>query len=209
MNGYRLPFCAGQSDDAQAAARLLYESDPPYYDFWLGNRAAALRLLQALWCHPEGAYSATHCQVLRDANGVRALYYAYPTIHEPDLELQSQRALRLLAGDGLDQLQQREAQLALLFPRLADPAYYLRTLCVSTAQRGAGLGAQMLRHIADEALEQGYSLLLTDVDSGNPGAVRFYLRAGFSTLVETRVPALLPYQLPASLRMAKHLNLDC
>jgi uncharacterized membrane protein len=67
----------------------------------------------------------------------------------------------------------------------------------------------MLRHIADKAREQGYSLLLTDVDSGNPGAVRFYQRAGFSIQVETRVPALLPYQLPASLRMAKQLNLDC
>ena len=209
MNGFRLPFCSGQGDDAEAAARLLYESDPPYYDFWLGNRSAALTMLQALWRQPEGAYSAVHCQVLRDVNGVRALYYAYPTSREADLELQSQRALRLVAGGDLDQFQQRETQLALLFPRLAEPAYYLRTLCVSTPQRGAGLGAQMLRHIADETREQGYSLLLTDVDSGNPGAVRFYQRAGFSIQVETRVPALLPYQLPASLRMAKQLNLDC
>ncbi len=209
MNGFRLLFCSGQGDDAEAAARLLYESDPPYYDFWLGNRAAALTMLQALWRQPEGAYSAAHCRVLRDVNGVRALYYAYPTSREADLELQSQRALRLVAGGDLDQFQQREAQLALLFPRLAEPAYYLRTLCVSTPQRGAGLGAQMLRHIADEAREQGYSLLLTDVDSGNPGAVRFYQRAGFGIQVETRVPALLPYQLPASLRMAKQLNLDC
>ncbi len=209
MTEFRLPFCSGQSDDAEAASRLLYESDPPYYDFWLGNRAAAMTLLQALWRQPEGGYSAAHCQVLRDANGMRALYYAYPASREADLELQSQRALRQVAGDDLEQLQQREALLSLLFPRLAEPAYYLRTLCVSTPQRGAGLGAQMLRHIGDQASEQGYTLLLTDVDSGNPGAVRFYQRAGFSTQVETRVPALLPYQLPASLRMAKHLNLDC
>lgn len=196
-----------QQHDAQAAAALLYDSDPPYYDFWLGSQELALTILAALWLQAAGAYSAVNMQVVHDKAGLAALFSAYPAEFENTLAQPSEAALKTVHADAVAMLQ-RESQLAYLFPRIPDDAWYLRTLAVAAGRRGAGLGAQLLRHVEQQARDQGYSLLLTDVDSGNPGAVRFYQRAGFEVLVETKVTRLLPHRLPASLRMAKYLNQD-
>ena len=197
----------GRPHDAKAAAALLYDSDPPYYDFWLGSQDLALTILAALWQQSAGAYSAVNIQVVHDSVGLAALFSAYPAAFENSLAQHSEVALKAVHTDALAMLQ-RESQLAYLFPRIPDDAWYLRTLAVAAERRGAGLGAQLLRHVEQQARDQGYSLLLTDVDSGNPRAVRFYQRAGFEILVETKVTRLLAHRLPASLRMAKYLNQD-
>lgn len=197
----------GQPHDAKAAAALLYDSDPPYYDFWLGSQDLALTILAALWQRSAGAYSAVNIQVVHDSVGFAALFSAYPAAFENSLTQHSEAVLKAVHADALAMLQ-RENQLAYLFPRIPDDAWYLRTLAVAAERRGAGLGAQLLCHVEQQARDQGYSLLLTDVDSGNPRAVRFYQRAGFEILVETKVTRLLAHRLPASLRMAKYLNQD-
>lgn len=207
MTALEYQIRVGQPQEAQAAAALLYDSDPPYYDFWLGSRELALTMLAELWQQPQGAYRAANMQLVHDDIGLAALFSAYPAEFEHTLAQPSEAALKSVSVDAIA-MSQRENQLAYLFPRIPDDAWYLRTLAVAAERRGKGLGGQLLHLIEQQAQDQGYSLLLTDVDSGNPGAVRFYQHAGYEILVETKVTRLSAHRLPTSLRMAKYLNQD-
>lgn len=196
----------GRAGDAMAAAHLVYESDPPYYDYWLDNQQQALGTLAALWQHPAGAYSASENRVIVDQQGLAAVVSSYPAALEGALGAASDAALRAVCGGAAEHLLAREQVLAYLFPRLPDDAWYLRSLAVAADRRGQGVGAAIVAHLIEQARARGYRQMLVDVDSGNPGAVRFYAGLGFEILVETRVSQLLPHRLPASLRMAKLLN---
>lgn len=194
----------GRADEAAAAACLIRASDPPYYDFWLGPETAALACLEKLWRAPVGSLSHDRFQVWRERDEPIALVSHYPAVQEGELAAEDVIAQAQLRGDQAE-LQRREAMLAWLFPHLPDEVWYLRTLAVVASQRGQGLGARILDEIAATARAHGATLLQTDVDSGNPGAVNFYRRNGFETVVETRVPMLEAFALPVSLRMAKML----
>lgn len=196
----------GDVGEAAVAARLTYESDPPYYDYWLGDRQRALTTLQALWRQPLGSYSAAANQVLRDQHGLAAIVSSYPAASEVKHAIDSDCALRNVCSAVCEELMQREADLAYLFPRLPENAWYLRSLAVAGERRGQGMGENILAALMQQARAQGFTQMLVDVDSGNPGAVRFYSRNGFSILVETKVTRLLPHRLPASLRMARLLG---
>lgn len=196
----------GRADEAEAAACLIYASDPPYYDFWLGPQAAALACLEKLWRAPVGSLSHNRFQVWRERDELIALVSHYSAAQEGELAAEDVIAQAQLRGD-LTELQRREAMLAWLFPHLPDEVWYLCTLAVAASQRGQGVGAQILDEIAATARAHGATSLQTDVDSGNPGAVNFYRRHDFGIVAETRVPMLEAFALPASLRMAKPLRI--
>ena len=56
---------------------------------------------------------------------------------------------------------------------------YVSDLWVDADHRGRGLGRELLRRIADQALERGSTHVVLDVDSKNADAIAFYLRLGF------------------------------
>ncbi len=195
---------AGLPEEAAAAARLIHDSDPAYYDFWFGSPADALQSLTALWQAPDGSLSHVRFSVWREDGAIVMLASHYPARVAAQLAAADELAQRCLHGD-LAGLQSREARLAWLFPHLPEDAWYLRTLAVGQDRRGSGLGSQALAAVVQAAREAGASAVHVDVDSANPRAVQFYRAHGFGLLVETRVPMLEPYRLPASCRLAKPL----
>lgn len=198
-------FPAGAIPEADAASRLIYDSDPAYYDFWFGSPSAALSCLAKLWTESCGSLSHAHATVWRLDGALAALACHYPAAKESVFSTEDLRAQQVLRGD-LPALQHREAMLAWLFPHLPDDVWYLRTLAVSTGLRGQGFGACILEEITAIARAHGACALHTDVDSANHGAVRFYQSNGFEIVTETRVPALERYRLPASFRMSKQIG---
>jgi len=58
------------------------------------------------------------------------------------------------------------------------PSVRLKELYVVQGQRGSGIGEQLLRRVAQWALEQGAGRLLWDLLVGNDAAERFYARLG-------------------------------
>lgn len=194
----------GLAKDAPIAARLVYDSDPPYYDFWFGSSPAALASLEKLWQAPAGSYSHRSAHVWHQNGKFLALAFHYVAAEQAKLALADVQEQGRLRGD-FHLLQQREAMLAWLFPHVPDNVWYLRTLAVDAASRGQGIGSRILEEIVTVALTHGAQALHTDVDSANRGAVRFYEAQGFELLAETRVPALASYRLPASYRMSKSI----
>jgi GNAT superfamily N-acetyltransferase len=58
------------------------------------------------------------------------------------------------------------------------PSVRLKELYVAQGIRGGGVGEQLLRRVAQWALDQGAGRLLWDVLTGNHAAERFYTRLG-------------------------------
>lgn len=194
----------GLPSEASAAALLIYQSDPPYYDYLFGSSQAAQLQLACLWQMPQGGLSHKRVQVWRKADQIIALAAHFLCQHDAQLSAEDQQAIAQLDID-LPALLQRQTDLDYLFPPLPDQGYYLRTLAVCAQFRGQHVGEQVLNEIMAIARYQGAVQLYTDVDSGNPGAVRFYQRTGFSVEQESRVPQLEAFNLPTSFRMFKAL----
>lgn len=194
----------GRLREAAEAAALVYDSDPPYYDFLFGSPDGAQTMLARLWREENGSTSHARMQVWLADGKLLALASHYPAARAALIEADDAKHIARL--DACDtQLSPREASLAWLFPHIPAHAWYLRTLAVAGQARGQGAGSQVLQNIARSAHSQGATELHTDVDSGNPGAVRFYQHHGFEIIAETRVPILEPFNLPASYRMVKKL----
>ncbi len=67
------------------------------------------------------------------------------------------------------------------------PGLYLEDLYVQPAQRGAGLGEALLRHLAGVAVARGYGRFEWTVLDWNVDAQRFYRRLGAEVLPDWRV----------------------
>lgn len=84
----------------------------------------------------------------------------------------------------LAEIDGRPAAMCLHFPTfstwLGKPGLYVQDLFVYEPYRSARVGAQLLRHVAQEGRRDGYTHIKLTVDEGNEGAARFYQRHGFA-----------------------------
>jgi GNAT superfamily N-acetyltransferase len=70
---------------------------------------------------------------------------------------------------------------------LGKPGLYLEDLYVQPAQRGAGIGQALLRHLAALANQRGCGRFEWSVLDWNVDAIRFYKRMGATLLPEWRI----------------------
>lgn len=70
---------------------------------------------------------------------------------------------------------------------LGRPGLYLEDLYVQPAQRGAGIGQALLRHLAALANQRGCGRFEWSVLDWNVDAIRFYERMGATLLPEWRI----------------------
>ena len=70
---------------------------------------------------------------------------------------------------------------------LAKPGLYLEDLYVKPAQRGAGIGKALLRHLAALAVARGYGRFEWSVLDWNSNAIAFYQGMGASVMTEWQI----------------------
>lgn len=70
---------------------------------------------------------------------------------------------------------------------LAKPGLYLEDLYVRPAQRGAGIGRAMLKHLAELALARGYGRFEWSVLDWNARAIGFYEGMGATVMPDWRI----------------------
>ena len=70
---------------------------------------------------------------------------------------------------------------------LAKPGLYLEDLYVQPAQRGAGIGKALLRHLAALAVARGYGRFEWSVLDWNSNAIAFYQGMGASVMTEWQI----------------------
>jgi len=67
------------------------------------------------------------------------------------------------------------------------PGAYVQDLFVGDAFRGTGIGEKLLRHLARALRDKGGGYIELAVDTGNPGAQRFYERLGIAHQADSRI----------------------
>jgi GNAT superfamily N-acetyltransferase len=82
---------------------------------------------------------------------------------------------------------------------LARPGLYLEDLFVAPEERGHGIGAALLEHLARLAAARDYGRFEWSVLDWNEGAIRFYQRMGATVMPDWRIcriagPALAAYR---------------
>jgi len=70
---------------------------------------------------------------------------------------------------------------------LAQPGLYLEDLYVQPAQRSAGIGEALLKHLGALAVQRGYGRFEWSVLDWNQNAIRFYQRMGATLLPDWRI----------------------
>jgi len=80
---------------------------------------------------------------------------------------------------------------------LAKPGLYLEDLFVHPQHRGRGLGRQLLRHLAQVAVERGYGRVEWSVLDWNVDAIGFYRSLGAELLDDWRRCRLAGDAIPA------------
>ena len=70
---------------------------------------------------------------------------------------------------------------------LAKPGLYLEDLYVKPAQRGAGIGKALLRHLAALAVARGYGRFEWSVLDWNSNAIAFYQGMGASVMTDWQI----------------------
>ena len=80
---------------------------------------------------------------------------------------------------------------------------YVMSLAVDPSCRGRGIGARLVDAVTVEARAGGLDAVALDVAEQNSGAIRFYVREGFTKVAEGRVPMTRTTPAMAMIRMER------
>lgn len=101
----------------------------------------------------------------------------------------------------------RAVGMALFFPWLSTWRgrfyLYVQDLYVETAERGSGVGRQLLAAAAREGRTRGCHSVLLAAQTSNAAATRFYTRLGFRCLEKERLWLMPPAALTALIRVPR------
>lgn len=160
-----------QPDDAEAVSRLMYEAigDIAHTIAGTTDLPTTLETLAELYRLPDCRLSYEHTLVSEDESGrIAGFALSYPGAEAEALDAPLRRRLQehSLPVDGL-------------LPEARPGEYYLDSLAVDGAYRGAGLGTRLIEAFEQRAAELGESVVMLLVDRANAKARALYERLGY------------------------------
>lgn len=177
--------------DAAQMAQWIFDSGSQFFTVLFGSRARAIENLQN-WVERESSEFSARQATLAYAHGdpagmiIGVCGDEIPQRRRADLLALIQQTA---AADRIA-LKAKLENIAELTAPVSAGDYYVRTLAVDAAQRGRGLGRELLKQAMQEARGLGFERVRLDVDSDNAVARALYASAGFSSIYEGRVDAL-------------------
>jgi ribosomal protein S18 acetylase RimI-like enzyme len=196
----------GRPEDAAAASRLLFETDPVLFGLYgSGDRDLWREVAGWEWRSETGIYSHTMSHVARVGGEVVGLLVSY-TPRRDALTDWSLGASRAHIDPGRwRRMEEVRSLSAFLFPAIPGDAYYVQNVVTDQGVRRRGLGRRLMELAFGLGREEGCRACHLDVGSDNP-AVQFYRNLGMSVEVETAVPALMRHGIPRHYRMVVSLE---
>jgi ribosomal protein S18 acetylase RimI-like enzyme len=196
-------------DQAEAAAPLMYDTDPHLFGYFFANDyELALRYFAAEWRQERSLFSHRHCTVAVARGALLGIELGYDAKTQADVARDTGgHAAQILTPEERAHLREAVSYVRYLVPPVPDHAYYVLHLASAPDARGRGVGAMLLEAAFDRARRNGYGVCQLDVASDNP-AVRFYQRMGMQVLSESRVLPLQQHGIASHYRMVKDLRSD-
>jgi len=198
------PAEAGQADEA---ARLVYETDPRLWDcFFEGDARRFLAFFARQWREEESMYGHSNATVALRKGKVVGLEAGYDRDTQDRVIPGTVRLAReILTPGAFRRYAEIGGHVRYLLPPIPKDAYYVLFLATDPDSRGQGIGARLLVHAFERALQRGCRACHLDVASDTP-AVGFYRRLGMEILSESRVLPLEEQGVASHFRMVRRLG---
>jgi ribosomal protein S18 acetylase RimI-like enzyme len=191
-------------EDAEAAARLITQTDAELFRYLTGDDLSVWETVAALeWRRERGIYCHTLADVVRDGPELLGLILSYHSCCGLEIDWSLGDSATRLPPALQERLAEARRTAFFLFPAIPDGAWYVQNIAVAPRAQRTGVGRFLMEAIFDRARAEGCAECHVDVDGSLP-AVRFYECLGMSVLVETRVPSIPG--VSAHFRMVKDLR---
>jgi ribosomal protein S18 acetylase RimI-like enzyme len=157
------------------------------------------------WKSPDGIYSYTMADVVRDGPEILGLIISYSFSRAEKIGWTLAAAAKCLPEELIQRVRMNNRKALLLFPAFPADAWYVQNIVVvkKAQEQKLRLGRLMMEAIFTRAHDQGCKECHLDVNSSIP-AVKFYEHLGMKAVVETRVPDITG--VPMHYRMVKSLE---
>ncbi len=171
-------------DDGRAFARYLDVAAEGFFRFMIGGDVE--RVLARAFCETGHDLSYEHVLFAEREGETVGMLSAFT--HDQHAQASSAPIFKA-AGWRVVRL---AAVMLLTFPlvrfmdRMREGDFYVLAIAVDPAQRGAGIGTQLMEHARTEARRRGCTRLTLDVASTNTGARQLYERLGM--IIEAESP---------------------
>lgn len=166
--------------DIPAALPWVHAAGLPYFDWLVGGRSAALRILDQ-WMRRPSSELFIGRVVLLDGHHPVGGFIGMPGSHLLACRLQDALAVASATPP------ERRAALALklrcgreLFAQVDPEDFHLSRMGVVTEARRRGYGRAILREFIDAGASRGFRRFTLDVSADNSAAITLYRSAGFT-----------------------------
>jgi len=187
-------------DEGLHFARYLDEAAEGFFGLMLGSRAE--EIVAAAFAEPGHALSYEHVMFSERDGVIIGMSSAYTGRRKRDF---SDEPLRRAAGRSALRMKVFRTLFApvwRILETVAEEEFYLQSIAVDPAVRGAGIGSLLMEDLDERARASGSARLSLDVGAKNKGARRLYERCGFEESSVWPASKLLP---TVFVRMTKEL----
>ena len=192
--------------DADQVTELIADTPGGLPDI-LGSRQGALRIVRKVFLSPGSFFGFPHTLVAEEDGAVVGEMVRLPGFLWKRLRWRT--GLGMLVGSGPRdawRLAWRGSAAGRAMAPIPGDVLYVVSLSVAAAKREQGIGAALLAEAVEEARAAKLRAVALDVAFSNAGALRFYLRQGFSTLSERRHATARGLPVGGSIRMERRTS---
>lgn len=157
----------------------VHAAGQPYFDWLIGGRSAALRILEQWMQRPSSELFVGRAVLVEDAQPVGGF------IAVPGAELAQCRLQDALAAAAATSPERRPAlalrlrQARAQFPEVAADDFYLSRMGVLAGARRRGYGKTIIREFLENGTRRGFGRFTLDVSADNAAAIELFRSAGF------------------------------
>jgi len=171
-----IKFNKPETDDQKiAAAHLIVQSIPEFYDFFSLECGELLTQISSEFFSGRSEISSTECMICN--SDVVAIVSTLPARKLRIAQMYSVMNLLSLVKKDVERVKVRLKQHSDLVQPISDDSFYLSRIAVAAEHRGKGFGNAALRHFID--LGSGYRKLSLHVNVKNSVAISMYKGIGF------------------------------
>jgi ribosomal protein S18 acetylase RimI-like enzyme len=176
-------------DRIPQTAQLVYDSGGDYFDTLFGSRELAVVRLAAWISRASSGFSYDRITLALIDDAIAGITLGLGGKDLPDR--QKSDILHFIKETGSSQretVRQKADVIRAMTPSVKSDEYYLRSISVSEAHRGRGLGRALLEQFINHGLGEGYCRFRLDVRGDNSPAINLYRTAGFHVSEEFSIP---------------------
>ena len=174
----------GDLSQSAAIAQLIYASEPTLLSFLFGGVTQTQDYLQQACSQAHGQFSANyHWVALEHANAVEGICDNWLSVMPAEFQLGTISSLReFLSPEQIIHLLAYKESVDACFVAPQSHQVCLGHVSVFSGSKHKGIASALIAHTVEYTKESAKREIVLDVEATNVGAIKCYLKAGFTEL---------------------------